>query len=694
MHRFRLIFLICMFLLALPVSQAQDSFLPALEVITADNLHQVEQITMFHRGTIEEMAWSPDSAKLATAGSAGGWIYDVNNMQADPVHFAKTLRLTDVDFHPGGERVIAVSEDAIHEWDVETGELIRQISLKELITDCYGCPAYGKTVKYSLDGQYITAGSLIGGLILFDVKTGDLIGKWDNRIYEIFYSPDGQYIAAITGGSPTDITILSVQELVKGDSPLVVYLKDELRLEIGNFIWTDDSETLVVTGENTKNIYQYDLLTDEVSIFTESDGWGNGITFASDRVISVSSVPADGDWSFYVDFRNRATAEHIKRFEVPRYVTDIRSSPNEEFLAIAFNNGRIEIRDMEGRYLQVVTGSAEMIEDVDLVSDDYLLTMETTQYDCYGCQICADNTLRLWDLRSGMEVRSWSTSTNDFGHFGCHATVIPASQQVLLTLDTEYEEEKEIIILDLVTSDIFEMQLPYPPNDKSYSFQWARLSSTGQFLGIYVNQASGADIHIYDVSAGLNLHDSPVQTISIPTYEFQGFVFAGDDDSIIVVSDSSELSRWNITTGEEIETVELEVPPKTIWIDLAISPDKSVLALNSYNMSLRFFDTSDLSLIDTWEREEYLTEEQIETEIGVYSAGITTHYGKQNNWLVTFNSLNSYSHYRLWRIDDLVSFPLPVNSWYNNIAFSQNGKFFVTGGNDGAIRIWGVPAEP
>src|SRR5258705_7519077 len=59
----------------------QSSSQPA---ITSKNAAQVREIAHFGKGTFDSVVWSPDGKTIAVGGSAGAWLYETENFDAEP----------------------------------------------------------------------------------------------------------------------------------------------------------------------------------------------------------------------------------------------------------------------------------------------------------------------------------------------------------------------------------------------------------------------------------------------------------------------------------------------------------------------------------------------------------------------------------------------------------------------------------
>ena len=81
------------------------------------------------KGTISDIAYSPDGTRLAVAGSVGIWYYDAETYkEVSLIVGDATARMTGIAFSPDGRRLVGGGTDkTVRLWDAKSGTLQRTI---------------------------------------------------------------------------------------------------------------------------------------------------------------------------------------------------------------------------------------------------------------------------------------------------------------------------------------------------------------------------------------------------------------------------------------------------------------------------------------------------------------------------------------------------------------------------------------
>ncbi len=261
LHKFILVcWLICAAISLIPAtSNAQESVQPCIPITTdnADKLALFYEAAEFSENAIgdpvfeysQEMAWSPDSARLSLWGTnfdlddptsvsvsaqehpaISAYLPDgtplifqhsentldiLNGETGEPIHRLELTReyiVSPTLSQDGKLLTFGVSDDQIDYqvqiWDMTTGERLQ-------VLEGHGVGIPVSEFAFSPDGELLASGEYIDTPRLWDIANGTLLYNLsdfgvDNHVWEVEFSPDGVLLAATTHGA---VTLIDVRNL-------------------------------------------------------------------------------------------------------------------------------------------------------------------------------------------------------------------------------------------------------------------------------------------------------------------------------------------------------------------------------------------------------------------------------------------------------------------------------------------------
>ena len=113
------------------------------------------------KGSIFEIAYSPDGTRLAVAGSIGIWLYDTQTGEELNLLTGHTGGVSSVAFSPDGNTIASGSyDDTVRLWDANTGRHIRILT---------GHTFAVFSMAFSPDGSKIASGGADGTVLLWEL---------------------------------------------------------------------------------------------------------------------------------------------------------------------------------------------------------------------------------------------------------------------------------------------------------------------------------------------------------------------------------------------------------------------------------------------------------------------------------------------------------------------------------------------
>lgn len=376
---------IVMLLLAVPLTPAQtesEIFTdPSGTVISADNASDIVQVARYGRGWLSAIAWCPEDDRLIAAGSAGIWLYDLDDLTAtlspltdhttavyavacapDGDEFASgaadsslrrwsaegdALTISSVPYSatfaplvysPSGEIIATASGADILLWNSETGEQLRELTGHERGITALAFNSEGMLASSALDGT----------VRLWDTGSGtqvQMLTLDETTLHDLAWSPDDEQLAV---SSDFALTIIDVES---GET--ATHISQNLTIVL-SIAWSPDGSQ-ILAGDERGLLHIYDV---EAATIIDSPDLEDGIK-------DLAYSP-DGDRYAILTTGNtlsiRSADDHSKQDSLSNFHTPSADvavfSPGDERIAVAYASELVQQFDLEtGEVLLIAEGS-------------------------------------------------------------------------------------------------------------------------------------------------------------------------------------------------------------------------------------------------------------------------------------------------------------------------------------------------
>ena len=609
------------------------------------------------KGSISEIAYSPDSTRLAVASSIGIWIYDAETGKELDLLTGHTSSVYSVSFSPDGNTLASGSEDdTVRLWDANTGRHIRTLT---------GHTSSVYSVSFSPDGNTLASG---GGwedntIRLWDVSTGSplrtLTGHTD-YVLTVSFSPDGNTLAS--GGGWEDNTII----LWDANTGRHLRTLTGHTAEVYGLAFSSDGSILSSSGGDSYTdgtIRLWDVrtgsllrtLTGHTTAFNIVAFSPDGTTLASGG--AYTTKPFYGVlvlWDINSGQRIASLNGHTD------WVYTVAFSPDGTTLTSGGSDNTIRLWDVEtGKHIRTLTGHMNWVSSVSFSPDGTTLTSGGW-----------DETVRLWDVNTGSLLRALTGHTDSVD-----SVSFSPDGKTLASGGGGWGSDNTVRLWDANTGSHLHTLLGHTSQVSSVSF-----SPDSQVL------ASGSldnTIRLWDAETGKH-----IRTLTGHTGSVYSISFSPDGSILASGSGDDTLRLWDADTGSLLRT---EHHTNSVS-GIAFSPDGQTLANGIVDFSETTLDYT-VVLWDALSGQRIGTLSDAPT---IYHSGGASYSHDSgiafspDGRILASGDPRDYYAVLLWDAHSrkyLTTLTGHTDS-VTSIAFSSDGRTLASGSYDGTVLLW------
>ncbi len=564
------------------------------------------------KGSINEIAYSPDGTRLAVASRIGIWMYDTETGEALAL-LAPNTGVNSMSFSPDGQILATVNGSfRVHLWHATTGERLQTI--RGVARNNYLFML--DNVVFSPDGNTLAVGSRSNALFLSDVNTGKQLhtlieSGYGNGIKPpISFSPDGKILAShiwtyVDGEAKRYLFLWDVNT---GEKLLQILTEDKLSFTVSSISFSPDGSMLAIGSGD--EIRFWDVNTGETLQTLTGHTSVKSISFSPD---GSTLATASGDEIRFWDVNTRETLQTLTGHTS---VKSISFSPDGSTLATA-SGDEIRFWDVNTREtLQTLTGHTS-VKSISFSPDGS--TLATASGD----------EIRFWDVntRETLQTLTGHTSVKSIS-FSPDGSTLAAVPEVF--------GDRTVLLWDVNTGKLQTFPVSRSIYSVAFSPDGNTLAIGGNWITYLWNANTGGPIHtfskiacrVYSVAfspdgntlAGggsdgiVRLWDIKTGTEKqIPTGQIGDtrVVFSPDGNTLATVPDIGHRQGrlWDVNTGKQLQEFTADGSGLVRIYSMAFSPDGNTLATGSgdYDHTEGSFGTVSLWDVNTGETLQTLT---------------------------------------------------------------------------------------
>jgi WD40 repeat protein len=614
-----------------PTLTPTPTFPPPL-VIEPSNAGNVRPLARLGKGTISQAAYSPDGKLLAVAGSLGIYLYDAQTLEE--------LSLTETSFRdslawaPDGQTLVSASfnEPVIQRWQIVKNALALQGSLLGHTTGV-------RALAFANDGRLAAAG-FSRDISLWNVGDNQRARVFpiDGEAESLAFSVDGQWLAVGRKDGVVRVFNVNAQNI---ESQRFTDHQGEVRA----LTFSPDG-TLLASGGNDDNL----VIVRNVTTREEVGRWE---TFNGNPVRALAFSP-DGTRlaaGSFVAVEMFALTSRQGPAEWKQLALDIKS------LAFAPDGQTLTTTAQDGILRQWrVSDGTELDQRADFTPE-----IKSLAYSPQGGLIASgheDGSVRLWDV--GGTAPRLTLNQN---------LVTPATRALAFSPDGTL----------LVTGDYQKVKV-WQISDGTLLHELAGFNSTVYAIAVSPDGsllAAGSEDGVVQVWNATQIEAGPVLQQNF-NKSIHSLTFFGDGQ-FLAAGLSGRISVWQRDAWDKVQ-YDLSAEGSDAILALARSPDNQTLLAASAETDLiqrwNVADGERLALVTLADAAGTLLSAAFSPDGQILVGGISD--GSVLSWnAATGEALGALTGH--------------IGPAYA-VATSADGRWLASAGNDGTVRLWGIPA--